>query len=89
MPTSETRERLIMSGASAEDLAFLDHIGWNPAAVPPIGGASIARYSHIERALNRSIASLTVAGRGDSLEGRLAASIGARIADAREAGEDE
>lgn len=70
---------------SADDAAWLRKIGWNDAAVPPVAGADDAeRYARLEKALNNALRGATFAERGESAEGRMAAAIGARLADWRD-----
>lgn len=83
-----TQARLRSEGATAGDLAWLDGIGWDDAAVPPASAKVAEDYRRREAALNRAVAHLTFAERGESPEGRLAAAIGARLADLRDP-EDE
>jgi hypothetical protein len=91
MSTPELRDRLTLEGASAADLAWFDAIGWSDAAVSEVQAGEVADYQRREALLNRSVADLTFAERGESLAGRLAAAIGARLADYRDdrAGDDE
>ena len=92
MPTSiETaaaRERLAAAGLGPVDLAWFDQHGWNDADIPPPEPNEIAAYERREAALNSAIAGLGITERGRSLEGRLAAAIGARLADLRDRDED-
>lgn len=75
---------------SPADRAWLDSIGWSDAAVPPIADQVAAeRYARIEAAIAKASAALSYAERGESLEGRLAAALGARLADWRERDEDK
>jgi hypothetical protein len=75
------RDSLIAKGLTASDIAWFDTIDWNPSSVPPAEPQIIADYQRRERALNESIDGLSFAERGESQAGRLAAAIGARIAD--------
>ncbi len=60
------------------------------AAVPAPKDAGEAEvYRRREAKLNAAVSSLTYAERGESPEGRLAAAIGARLADWRDGDEDE
>ncbi len=86
---AEMKERLQMAGLAAADLAWFDSFGCDDKAVPPPRGNEIIDYRRREAALNASISALTFSERGVSPEGRLAAAIGARIADATEPDEDE
>lgn len=83
------RERLQMAGLSAADVAWFDSFGCEDARVPVPRPDEIGDYRRREAALNAVIAPLTFSERGESLEGRLAAAIGARLADARDPDEDE
>ena len=73
---------LELAGFSSGDLAWFESFGWDDAQVPPPRPDEIADYQRREAALNASIKTLTFAERGESQAGRLAASIGARVADA-------
>jgi hypothetical protein len=85
---TEPRPRIaptLEAALSAADAAWLNAIGWSDAAVSPIETAQqAARYERIEAALNKAIAALSFAERGDSAEGRLAAALGAKLADWRD-----
>lgn len=87
-PTA-ARARLAAAGMSGEDLAWLDKHGWSDADIPPPSPGEIAAYERRESALNSAIAGMGFTERGDSLEGKLAAAIGARLADLRDRDEDE
>jgi hypothetical protein len=76
------RERLSLAGLDEADMAWLDSFGCDDARVPKPRPGEIADYRRREAALNASVAALSFAERGQSSEGRLAAAIGARIADA-------
>ncbi len=79
---AEARARAIAGGLYPADLAWLDKLGWSAAAVPPVQSpADVADYRRRESALNAGIAHLTFAERGQSPEGKLAAALGARLAD--------
>ena len=86
---AQLRERLELAGLSAADLAWFDSFGGDDARVPAPRPEEVADYSRREAALNASIHALTFAERGDAPEGKLAAAIGARIADARDPDEDQ
>jgi len=84
------RARLAVAGASAGDLAWLNEIGWNAAGAGPIRDeAQVEDYRRRESLLNASVAHLSYVERGASVEGRLAAELGARLADWRERGDTE
>ena len=75
---------------SAEDAAWLRANGWNDAAVAPIASAAdAARYGRIEAAIGKALKATSFAERAESAEGRLAAALGARLADWRERDETE
>jgi len=61
---------------------------WDAAAIPPANADNAADYRRREAALNAAIAHLSVTERGESREGRLAAAIGARLADLRDPDDD-
>jgi hypothetical protein len=86
----EIRGALARQGMSEQDLAWLDSIGWRDAAVPEIASEEeAAAYSRREAALNASIAALLPAERALRLESKLAAALGAALANWRERGESE
>lgn len=86
----EIRGLLKKHGMQEGDLAWLDAIGWIDSAVPPVTSeAEAGEYSRREAALNASIAALLPADRASRLESKLAASLGAALANWRERGEDE
>ena len=82
------RECLEMAGLAAADIAWFDSFGCDDSRVPAPRPEEVADYARREAALNAAIAALTFAERGESAEGRLAAAIGARVADARDEDED-
>lgn len=82
------RNRLTTAGLTAEDFAWFEQHGWNDADIPPPPPNEIAAYKRREAALNSSIADFGITERGQSLEGRLAAAIGARLANLRDHDED-
>ncbi len=68
----------------------LDQVfGGDDAAVPKPRPEEIADYRRREAALNAIVAPLTFAERGKSPEGKLAAAIGAKVADALDPDEEE
>jgi hypothetical protein len=86
---AQFKERLQMAGLLAADFAWFDSFGCDDARVPAPRPEEVADYSRREAALNAAIRALTFAERGEALEGRLAAAIGARIADVRDPDEEE
>jgi len=84
------RERLEKAGLTPEDFAWLDSFGWSDARVPEPKPGEIADFRRREAALNAA-APTGFTEHGASLEGRLAAAIGARCADAQDqaSGEDD
>jgi hypothetical protein len=86
---SALRERLQRAGLSGADLVWIDSFGGDDAAVPKPRPDEIADYRRREAALNSSVAPLTFAERGESPEGKLAAAIGAKVADALDPDEEE
>jgi hypothetical protein len=86
----EARRRLTAAGMGEQDVSWLQSCKWSDAEVPPIGSdAEDQAYRRREERLNAAISDLDVTERGDSLEGKLAAAIGARRANWRERDEDE
>ena len=86
---AQSRERLQRAGLTGADLAWIDSFGGNDSAVPKPRPDEIADYRRREAALNASVAPLTFAERGESPEGKLAAAIGAKVADVLHPDEDE
>jgi len=78
------RERLNLAGLTGADIDWFESFGCDDARVPKPRADQLADYRRREAALNASIAALSFAERGESSEGRLAAAIGARIADAED-----
>jgi hypothetical protein len=77
-------ERLREAGLTPDDFVWFDSFGWDDAGVPTPKPGDIANFRRRESALNAAIAPLSYSERGASLEGRLAAAIGARCADAQD-----
>ena len=86
---AQLREKLQLAGLTGVDLAWIDSFGGDDAAVPPPRPDEIADYRRREAALNAAVAPLTFAERGESLEGKIAAAIGAKIADALDPDDEE
>ena len=86
---AQSRERLKRAGLTSADLAWIDSFGGDDAAVPKPRPDEIADYRRREAALNASVAPLTFAERGESPEGKLAAAIGAKVADVLDPDEEE
>lgn len=87
--TDAARTHRTAAGMSGEDLAWLDRHGWNDGNIPPPSTDEIAAYERREAALNSAIAGLGSSERAELLEGKLAAAIGARLADLRDRGEED
>jgi hypothetical protein len=83
------RTRLTAAGMSGEDLAWFDQHGWNDADIPSPSMDESEAYERREATLNSAIAALGISERGGSLEGKLSAAIGARLADLRDRGEED
>lgn len=87
---AESRVRAAAAGLGQDDIDWLDGLGWRDGGVPPVQSeGQEADYRRRERALNAAIAHLSFAERADSPEGRMAAAIGARIADWKDREDDE
>lgn len=86
---AQLKERLELAGLSAADIIWFDSFGSDHARVPAPRPEEVADYSRREAALNSAIKALTFAERAEAPEGRLAAAIGARIADARDPDEED
>ena len=79
---AEARAKLLADSADQGDLAWFEGLGWNDAKVPQVGAdADLDDLRRREEKLNASVAHLSFAERAASPEGKLAAAIGARIAD--------
>jgi hypothetical protein len=81
------RERLTLAGLTAADIDWFESFGCDDSRVPKPRAGEIPVYRRREAALNASVAALSFAERGESNEGRLAAAIGALIADAQDEAE--
>ena len=89
-PHAESRVRLLGAGLGQADMRWIDGLNWSDAAVPPIRDeAQFADYRRREKILNAAVAAVSFAERAASPEGRLAAAIGARVADWRERNDNE
>lgn len=87
---AEARARARAAGLGADDLDWFERLGWRDAAAPEIQSeGQFADYRRREAGLNRAVEHLTFAERAQSPEGRLAAALGARIADWKDAGEED
>ncbi len=86
---ASARAALAAAGMSGDDLAWLDSVDWRDANIPPPSPGEIGAYQRRETALNASIAYLSITERGASLQGKLAAAIGARLADLRDREEED
>ena len=79
---AEARARLLAAGAGKNDLAWFEGLGWSDAHAPAVrNDADLADFRRREEKLNASVAHLSFAERAASPEGKLAAALGARIAD--------
>ena len=86
----EIRSALKHHGMTQGDLAWLDSLGWSDAAIPPVSNAEdAADYARREQALNASIADLLAMDRIERIESKLAAAIGAQVANWNDRDEDE
>jgi hypothetical protein len=79
------RQRLAKLGLTGEDLAWFDSLDWQDTNVPPPTSAQVDQYKRREAALNADIAKLGMLEKGSTLQSKLAAAIGARLADLRDA----
>lgn len=87
---SALQARLAANGLNPSDLDWLAKTNWSDSNVPPIGsGAEHADYARREAALNAAAQNLSFAERAASTEGKLAAAIGARIADWNDRAEED
>jgi len=85
------RARLAKSGLTGDDLNWFDSLEWRDTNVPPPRPDEVDQYKRHEAALNADIANLSVLEKGATLQSKLAAAIGARLADLQDklAGEDD
>ncbi len=86
---AQIRERLQLAGFSAADIAWFESFGGDASRVPAPNPDDIAAYRRREAALNAAVAPLSFSERGELPEGRLAAAIGAQVANAQDKDEDE
>jgi hypothetical protein len=89
MMDAQMRERLQMAGLTAGDIAWFDSFGCEDTRVPSPGPDEIGAFRRREAALNASVAALSYAERGASPEGKLAAAIGAQVANAQDKGQED
>jgi hypothetical protein len=88
--TDATIHQLLQQqGLTTGDLAWFESLNWDDAAVPPADPANEADYRRREAALNRALESLSFSEKGESREGKMAAALGAKLADLRDPEEDE
>jgi len=88
--TAALRARLSAAGLGDIDLQWLEHLGWEDGAIPAIeSDEQRADYTRREGALKTSATGRTFAERAEMIESKLAAAIGARIADWDDRSEDE
>ncbi|MGL4324420.1 MAG: hypothetical protein ACRCTD_10310 [Beijerinckiaceae bacterium] len=84
------RMRLAAAGLPPADLRWLESIGFDDAAVPPVESEFVlADYERRAQALTAKAAELTLWERESAAESKLAAAIGARIADWKDRAEGE
>ena len=88
MPDLDLPDQLQLAGARKADLDWFESIGWSDANVPPPEPGQVADYERREALLQKTMTAESFAERGASPAGRLAAAIGARLADLRDS-EDE
>lgn len=92
-PGAEDRLRLAGAGLTPADFAWFDSFGWDPARVPAPEAAEVEAYRRREAALNAVTAGLAITEKAHARDALLAAQIGARLADFRDAqdraGEDD
>lgn len=87
---NEARARLLAAGAGEGDLAYFDSLGWDDSQTMPVKTeADAADLKRREEMLNAAVAHLSFAERAASPEGKLAAALGARIADWSEGEEND
>jgi hypothetical protein len=86
---AETRLRLTQAGLTPADFSWFDGFNWDDRAIPILRADQLADFQRREAVLNKAVAELSFAERGESVEGRLAAAIGAVVANFRDAEDDE
>ncbi len=86
---AETRLKLTQAGLTQADFSWFDGFDWNDKAVPALRADQMADYQRREAVLNKAVAELSFAERGESIEGKLAAAIGAIVANAKDAQDGE
>jgi hypothetical protein len=78
---SRTRVRLSKVGMGEEDVSWLEARRWSEAAIPPVMWPCDTHvYRRRKALLNKAIEDLSATERSASLEAKLAAAIGARLA---------
>ncbi len=93
-PSSEIqtlKTRLTKLGLTEDDLSWFDKLEWSDANVPAPAPHEVDAYGRREAALNADVAKLGQLEKGATLQGRLAAAIGAQLADLKDqlAGEED
>lgn len=79
---AEIHARLSASGMASADLRWLESIGYDDASIPEVGSEEDAEaYRRREQHLNRAVADLLLPERVIRPESKIAAAIGARLAD--------
>jgi len=78
------KARLAKAGLTSDDLAWFDSLEWRDANVPPPAPDQVEPYKRREAALNADIAHLGLLERSSTLQSKLAAAFGARLADLRD-----
>jgi hypothetical protein len=83
------KNALLKVGMQDDDFAWLDSFGWSASKVPAPTARELTDYKRRELLLNESILDLGIVERGASLQGQLAAAIGAHLANLRDPDDDE
>jgi len=78
------KTRLAKAGLTGDDLKLFDSLEWRDVNLPPPAPGEVESYKRREAALNADIAKLGVPEKGATLQSKLAAAIGARLADLRD-----
>jgi hypothetical protein len=86
---ASVKNALLNAGMRDDDLAWLDNFGWSPSKIPAPTAVELSDYKRREFLLNKSILYLGIVERGASLQGKLAAAIGAHLANLRDPDDEE
>jgi hypothetical protein len=86
---TSAKNALLNAGMQDDDLAWLDAHSWSASKIPAPTATELSDYKRRELLLNKSISDLGIVERGASIQGKLAAAIGAHLANLRDPADEE